>query len=113
MVPNTNIDLYTLHLLYTKKEYSNSMIELQMDKKMHGLDGIVLNHLQSKFDLSRDMNSYIIQNEVDDLFLLDMIKGLRQNGWKMIGSMTSNFIDNNENIVKTKFSFEKKAELIK
>ena len=69
--------------------------------------------LHSKFDISHDMNSYIIQNEVNELFLLDMIKGMRQNGWKMITSTSYNIVENNETVVKTKFSFEKKTDVIK
>lgn len=101
---------YTLHMIYSKKSLSPSTIELQLDRKLSGLDGLVFNNFHSKFSAGSDANSYLIDSDVNDTFMMDVIKNLRRNGWKLLLSSSYTVPDESENIVTTKFSFEKNHE---
>ena len=102
-------DLYTLNMIYSKKTQSPSTIELQLDRKLNGLEGLIFNNMHSKFNVGGDINSYVIDSDVNDSFMMEVIKGLRLNGWKLLLSSSYIIPLDEENAVVTKFSFEKSS----
>jgi len=100
-------EAYTLNMIYCKRSISPSSIELQLDRKLHGLEGVIINNLHSKFNAGSEVNSYVIESDVNDSFMMDVIKGLRLNGWKLLLSSSYILPSEKENVIAQKFSFEK------
>ncbi len=106
---NADGDTYTLNVIYSKKSLSPSTIELQLDRKLNGLEGLIFNNIHSKINAGGELNSYVIDSDVNDSFMMDVIKGLRLNGWKLLLSSSYLVPLGPEIITATKFSFERSS----
>lgn len=103
--------LDTIQLKYSKRNKTSSTIELTVDNKSKGFEGISLPDLvsSSSSNSNNDKNhhSYILESNTSDLYLLDILESLRSNDWEMQLSNSFDSSVGDDRVTENIFFFEK------
>ena len=101
----SEVIIVMLNIVHIKTDVSSS-IDIILDRKIKNLDGIVQEHLRPKFKAYNEKNKYVLENDFSQVLIMDVLKGLREFGWKML---TSNAFMHfaSEKMIETSFYFEK------
>ena len=111
----TQQHLCMLNLKYIQTKLC-SLIEIQPERRIRGLNGILPEQLHSKFRIVSsthesgggvsNIKKFVIESDYSHIVILEVLKGLKLQGWSLLTSNAFMHIDT-ENTVETNFYFEK------
>lgn len=113
----TQQHLCMLNLKYIQTKLC-SLIEIQPERRIRGLNGILPEPLHPKFRMvssthessgggvSSNVKKFVIESDYSHIVILEVLKGLKLQGWSLLTSNAFMHIDT-ENTVETNFYFEK------
>jgi hypothetical protein len=113
----TQQHLCMLNLKYIQTKLC-SLIEIQPERRIRGLNGILPELLHSKFrtvssssqenggGVGSNVKKFVIESDYSHIVILEVLKGLKLQGWSLLTSNAFMHIDS-ENTVETNFYFEK------
>lgn len=100
-----NVTIIMINVVHVKTDVS-SAIDIILDRKMKSLEGIVNENIRHKFRVHNEKNKYYLENDFSQVLIMDVLKGLREFGWKLL---TSNAFMHfaSQKMIETSFYFEK------
>ena len=102
---DNNVTIIMINVVHVKTDVS-SAIDIILDRKMKSLEGIVNENIRHKFRVHNEKNKYYLENDFSQVLIMDVLKGLREYGWKLL---TSNAFMHfaSQKMIETSFYFEK------
>jgi hypothetical protein len=99
------LTIVMINVVHIKTDVSSS-VDIILDRKIKSLDGIVHESLRNKFKAHNEKNKYYVENDFTQILIMEILKGLREYGWKLL---TSNAFMHfaSEKVIETSFYFEK------